>query len=277
MDIDTELRPAVITPARLRAVRLQNELVEALRATDRRIYARWGARLGRRCLFCSARRVRNLTTLMVAIGTFAVEETGLAIAAIRAKSVRSHMRDRSTLALHKSMNVSARIGRSTAAIATALYRSPAETAPQLMMLTFGFVTGSGGLDGNGGLPDVDFQFGIGHHRSPLTHSILTGIVVETLCFGFVDLVCTIADKLPADRDPVWDVLVSRGSAMVAAASVGASAGIAYHLGVDASLQPAAYHDLPFSMPIEGHQVVMGANAAAEGLDAAKRTQESETR
>ncbi|PIP00689.1 hypothetical protein CJ014_00870 [Pleomorphomonas carboxyditropha] len=172
--------------------------------------------------------------------------------------------------MHRSMSVASRIGRSTATIATALYRNPAETAPQLMMLTFGFLTGSGGLDGNGGIPDLDFQLGIGHHRSLLTHSILSGLVVETLCLGFIDLVCTIADKLPEDRDPIWDVLVSRGNALVAAASTGLSAGIAYHLGVDATLQPAAYHDLPFSMPIEGHQAVMGANAAAEGVDAMKR-------
>lgn len=270
MDIETKLRPAVISPARLRAVRLQSELVEALRATDRTIYARWGARLGRRCLFCGVRRVRNLTTLITVVGTWSVEEARLAVAAIREKSVRNHVRERTDLALHNSMRLGARIARSTTAVATALYRNPSETAPQLLALTFGFLTGSGGLDGNGGIPDLDFDLGIGHHRSPLTHSILSGIVIETLALGFIDLVCTIADKLPENRDPIWDVLVSRGSALVAAASVGASAGIAYHLGVDATLQPAAYHDMPFSMPIEAHQTIMGANAVAEGVDVAKR-------
>lgn len=270
MDIDTELRPAVITPGRLRALRLQDELVEALRKTDRRVYASWGVRLARRCVFCGLRRARNLSALIAAIGTWSVEETRLAITAIRAKAVTTHVRERSALAMHKSMTASARVARSTAAIATALYRNPAETAPQLMVLTLGFVTGSGGLDGNGGIPDLDFDLGIGHHRSLLTHSILSGILIETLCLGFVDLICTIADKLPEDRDPLWEVLVSRGNVLVAAASTGLSAGIAYHLGVDASLQPAAYHDLPFSMPIHGHQAVMGMNAAAEGVDAAFR-------
>jgi len=52
-------------------------------------------------------------------------------------------------------------------------------------------------------------------------------------------------------------------------AAGASAGIAYHLLVDAYIQPAPYHSLPLSMPIEGHQVAMAANGAAERLDAAR--------
>jgi len=55
-------------------------------------------------------------------------------------------------------------------------------------------------------------------------------------------------------------------------AAGASAGIAYHLLVDAYIQPAPYHSLPLSMPIEGHQAAMAANGAAERLDAARRFQ-----
>lgn len=46
-----------------------------------------------------------------------------------------------------------------------------------------------------------------------------------------------------------------------------SAGIAYHLLVNAFIQPGPYHDLPFSMPIEGHQAAMAASGMAEGTAA----------
>lgn len=55
-------------------------------------------------------------------------------------------------------------------------------------------------------------------------------------------------------------------------AAGASAGIAYHLSVDATLQPAAYKDLPVSMPMEAHQMLFALNAAVEGADAAKRAE-----
>jgi hypothetical protein len=55
-------------------------------------------------------------------------------------------------------------------------------------------------------------------------------------------------------------------------AVGTSSGIAYHLAVDATLQPAAYHGIPFSMPMEGHQTFMAINALTEGADAVARSQ-----
>jgi hypothetical protein len=53
------------------------------------------------------------------------------------------------------------------------------------------------------------------------------------------------------------------------AGVGVSFGVGYHLA--GLIQPAAYHDLPFPMPIELHQAVCGVNAAVEGVDATKRS------
>jgi pimeloyl-ACP methyl ester carboxylesterase len=49
---------------------------------------------------------------------------------------------------------------------------------------------------------------------------------------------------------------------------GSGFGIAYHLGIDPTLQPAAYHDLPFAASMEVHQAIIGSNAVAEGLDVA---------
>lgn len=44
----------------------------------------------------------------------------------------------------------------------------------------GFYAGSGGVDGDGGIPDLDLLAGIDAHRSILTHSILAGVVAEGL-------------------------------------------------------------------------------------------------
>ena len=52
---------------------------------------------------------------------------------------------------------------------------------------------------------------------------------------------------------------------------GASAGIAYHLGIDATIDgDGKYMDLPFSTTQEVHQAIAATNAMAEGLDAVAR-------
>ena len=48
-----------------------------------------------------------------------------------------------------------------------------------------------------------------------------------------------------------------------------SAGIAYHLLIDGTLQPGTYHGLP-PMPLAGHEALLDANAAAEALDVPKK-------
>ena len=90
--------------------------------------------------------------------------------------------------------------------------------------------------------------------------------------ALVDLAAQIHHRLPHDHDVLWDRLARVGRPFEDSASVSLSAGIAWHLLVDAGLQPAPYHDLPFSMPIEAHQAAFAANGAAEGMDAAGRAE-----
>jgi hypothetical protein len=51
-------------------------------------------------------------------------------------------------------------------------------------------------------------------------------------------------------------------------AIGTSAGLAYHLLVDALIQPAPLHGLPVEMPIEMHQTIMAASGLAEAVNAA---------
>lgn len=148
--------------------------------------------------------------------------------------------------------------------------NPKEAACRFALFCIGFQAGSGGPDGDGGIPDLDWTL-FEEHRSILTHSIVPGIVIEVIVGSFVDLVGTIHSNLPVDHDPLWDS-IRVGARELALIAHGASVGIGAHLGVDATLDGGgSYADLPFSLPQEGHQAISMGNALIEGLDGVARS------
>ncbi len=144
---------------------------------------------------------------------------------------------------------------------------PAETLPEIIGATLGFLIGSGGLDANGGLPDLDLVTGIGNHRSFLTHSILMGAAAEAVLIALDEVVLLTHQHLPPEHDPLWDSLHRQFKRTTKMAKVGVGLGLAYHLGVDGSIQVAAYKDLPVSMPMEAHQALFEVNAGVEVMHA----------
>jgi hypothetical protein len=162
----------------------------------------------------------------------------------------------------------AAIGLAGAEWLTLLKREPHETLRELVLAVMGFYIGSGGLDADGGIPDTDLLGGIGHHRSFLTHSVIAGAGIETAIVLTYATIQTLHAYLPPDHDRLWDSVLSGSADTAEALCRGVSAGIAYHLAVDASGGFTPYKDLPFSMTMDGHRIVMEANAIAEGLDAA---------
>lgn len=149
-------------------------------------------------------------------------------------------------------------------------RTPPKTAPKIMAIALGFFAGSGGLDADGGIPDSDWAFDT--HRSFLTHSIIAGSVIETSLFALADLSSTVHGRLPSPHDPFWDKVAEMRDRIGLALNQGLSAGIGYHLMVDATIQPAPYHDLPIALQMHEHQVLMGLNAVAETLDVGNKKQ-----
>lgn len=148
---------------------------------------------------------------------------------------------------------------------------PVAEGTKLMAVALVALVSSGGLDGNGGLPDLDIPLmGIGAHRSPVTHSILIGAGAETLIALLIRLTLAIHSKLPPRHDPVWDEFHSHSTELLDAVSRGISLGVAYHFLVDGLLQPGTYHDLPFHAPLEVQQAIQVANGLAEGLDGVTR-------
>ena len=150
--------------------------------------------------------------------------------------------------------------------------NPAETLPEIVGATIGFMVGSGGFDANGGLPDLDLMAGIGHHRSFLTHSILMGAAAEAVLVALDELILLTHEHLPPNHDPIWDSLESHYRRASSTAKIGVAAGIAYHLGVDGTFQVASYKDLPFSAPMEVHQAIFNINSVTEALHASRSQQ-----
>lgn len=246
--------------------KLFSELKTALATTDSKDLKAWGERSFAQLPFITARRIKNLGALVSSIVRFTGKELSNAVRAMSEGRLGAHFSNRAVAAKDGSIDIKNRVTKSVSAISSALYSDPKSNAPGVLALATGFLASSGGIDGNGGIPDSDLALGIGWHRSPFTHSIIAGVVVEGAILALVDLTGVIHDKLPPGYDPFWDKLLAAKENIAARLSEGASAGIAYHLGVDATLQPGAYHGLPIDMPMEAHQTLIAMNAAAEGID-----------
>ncbi len=253
-----------------RAARLCKELEFALSRMEREALKAWGLRCAKRLLMLAGRRVGGLAKLAVLLSRSGGGELLGLFSAYRQRRLSAHLGDRTAAAIDGTLAVGRDGMRLMVTVSRALIRDPRTTAPAVLGGLLGFSAGSGGLDGNGGIPDLDLLAGIGAHRSPLTHTIIAGIVVEGMLLAMADLSAEVHGKLPVDHDSIWDGLARIGRPLTESLAIGTSAGLAYHLLVDAVIQPAAYHDLPVTLPLEGHQSLMAANALAEGNDAATR-------
>ena len=161
-----------------------------------------------------------------------------------------------------------------------LKNNPKEAGPLLFLGVLGFFCGAGFQIGekafydiDGGVPDLDIALGdIGTHRSPLTHSIISAAIIETMVFSTVRAANIIYKYLPEGHDSFWDKIETFGEWGHAFAS-GACTGIAYHLLIDGTLDgQGTLKGMPFSMPMEGHNAFFVANAAAEAIDLDKKKQ-----
>ncbi len=250
-----------------RSRRLYDELSFAVSRTDGAVLRQWGGRSAGRLMNLGARRVGGLASLATSIGKGAWSELSNMIKAAGQSSTLEHLGNRTAAAIDGSIALGKEGAGVLSAIGRGLVSNPKETAPKVLGAFLGFYAGSGGIDGNGGIPDLDLLAGIDAHRSILTHSIVAGMVAEGALLSIADLATQIHERLPVDHDPLWDTLAKAAAPLTESLAAGTSAGIAYHLLVDAFIQPAPYKDLPFSMPIEGHQAAMAASGVAEGVAA----------
>jgi hypothetical protein len=245
-----------------------DEVKWALGRLDAKDIGTWGMALVGRVPGLIGRRITGLWKTLKSVGDFAINESCSAIKAAKDKKFLDHLRQRG----QKSWEAASGAAATSWKLAKLARSNPKQFASDALPVALGFAIGSGGLDGNGGAPDLDIAaLGIGGHRSILFHSIIAGVVIELLLLSLVDFAKIVCEKLPEnERSPVWGKILENAESLCLKAGIGASLGIAYHLGVDGLVQPAPYHGLPFSMPMEAHQAIFVTNAIAEASDAAKR-------
>ena len=258
-----------------REATLLHEFRAAIDATSRRDLQAWGGRtvdvLGR----VAVRQGKNFASLASRIGGFVSDEALGLLAALRRNDVLSHLRARGTAAAEGTQALGQDFVSLYKTFSSNLRNRPGEAAPKVVAGVLGFLVGSGGVGGDGGIPDLDFLGGVGAHRSILTHSVVSGIVVETLVLSFLDLSKTVYRNLSEEHDRFWEDLNAASDDVFAALTTGISLGIAHHLAIDATIDgDGTYKDLPVSIPAEGHQAILAANAVVEGGDAAKRALET---
>lgn len=255
----------------IREARLLREFQAAIGATSAEELKSWGGRTASVLGEVTIRRGKNFGSLVGRVWDFLTNETEGLLGAIRRGNTLPHLGTRATAAHDQALLLSRQFAALYDVLSSNLQNRPKETAPKLAAGVLGFLVGSGGVQGDGGIPDLDFLGCIGAHRSILTHSVIAGVIVETLVLGVLDLSRTVYKNLPEDHDPLWEDLNNVSGDVFAALSTGVSAGIAYHLGVDATIDgDGTYKDLPVSLPQAGHQAILGANATVEANDAAKR-------
>lgn len=157
--------------------RLHAELCTALSHVDRSELRHWALETAGRFPSGLWRRASGLGQLAWSLATGAWREGGLCVDAVSHGNIAAHAASRMGAAASAIGHGAATIraaARGYASLVGRLRTEPEETAPLLLGSFVGFLVGSGGFDGDGGLPDLDLVGGVGAHRSPVTHSFVMG-------------------------------------------------------------------------------------------------------
>ena len=250
--------------------RLQSELSYAWSQLSRNDVLAWGAASGFDFAGAATRRVKNLAHFAKSSAIFIGKEAMSGYGAWSGDRLTTHLQSRALDAVNSVRNVSRTVSDFASQFAQSFRADPKDAGVHLLTLVVTSLIVSGGPDGNGGAPDLDLMAGIDAHRSILSHSILMGAALEAGILSLLGVVKMTHSKLPAQHDELWDSLFDQAKKMTVTASMGVGIGMAYHLLVDGLVQPAPYHDLPLSMPIEAHQTLFVVNGVGEAIDIGKK-------
>ena len=262
-------------------LRLKDELLFALKATPRDQLFDWGKRIAARFLAVGVKRVTNLGSLLSSLTIGAADELVATIEAISGGRGSEHFTNRAESVAEAARQLRQRVESAFQGVSSLFQEKPDEAAIKLLSTVLGFYLGIGhgskGL-GDGGIPDLDLTFGgIGMHRSIFTHSIIAGAFVETSVLSLIELNKTVHRNLPEGHSLFWDELLNYSDVAGNSFVTGASLGIASHLGIDTTIDGfTPYKDLPISLPMGAHELLMGMNAMAEGAYGAGRLMQNQT-
>lgn len=214
-------------------------------------------------------RADSLGKTLSGVSSGLVNEVKSFASAIKNQRIKDHTKDIFFRLSHSSKDTYSTVSKTTQSIYYAIRNNPNEKLPALIAGVLGFYFGSGGLDGDGGFPDLDLALGIEDHRSLWTHSIFMGSLVEASVLTAVVLSMQLHKSLPSEHDPIWDKLNMGDWKIIEPLLVGTSAGLAYHFGIDATVDGGGTYAAIDGVPLEVHQTIMAMNAVAEGANAGK--------
>lgn len=260
-----------------RSSRLLEELQHAFRNAPRQMLIDWAQASSGRFGVALVRRLDNGKELLLdGLGGLGSEVNE----AYRAM-MDAHLVDHVMSRWGALSNASAETVRKTQAqvgdFSKSMQQDPVGVGSKMVVAALAFHFLGGGMDGDGGIPDLDIEFfGIGGHRSIFTHSIFAGAVVETGLYSLYDFLNRGHQYLPSQHDPLWDKIHAGLKGWLASAASGASAGLAYHFGIDATLHPGYFRDLPFTASSEMHQAILGASAVSEAAAGRQRSSDRDT-
>lgn len=219
----------------------------------------------------SLRRGRNLKATVSTAGNWLRKEWSAASTAYKRHKLQDHLTERTKSLAGQSVDIAQSANDIVHHYGNRLAADPRNEAPVLIAGLVGFLMGSGGVDGDGGIPDLDLLGGIGAHRSLLTHTIVAGIVAETLVRAVADLATRVHGKLPNPHDELWEFLALKDSRVIEALCTGVSLGLAYHFTVDATADAGgAYAGLKGLVSPAVDNAIQAGNTVVEGNDALKR-------
>lgn len=251
-----------------RGEKIVSELRHAYDTAPREVIATWYSNSTKRLGKVLLRRGKNLWRIGVGIVKGVHDESFSFAETVRCgESKAKHVKARISVGKKNLAEAANAVRYNAGTLYTALLANPREVGPNLLVAALAFQMVGGGLDGDGGVPDIDIDLlGIGGHRSILTHSVLSGAVIEASLFALVDIVAVTYEYLPPNCDEIWEFIYARSEQLSRTAVIGASLGIATHLAADSILQPGLYRDLPFSATQEIHSAIAGVNSSMEGVD-----------
>ena len=250
-------------------LKLNEELKYAVMKTTNKDLTALGGKIPLILIYVASRRLKNAKDIVLKMGKYFSLEGNKFYKAFLNKELKKYFNNKYKQTNENIEELNEEIIKAVKNFSKYIRKNPKTNIANFLMFILGAYLGSGGIDGDGGIPDLDLEiFGIENHRSIFTHSVIAGIIIETLILFSIIAIDMIYDKLPKEHLEIWDLIHEKKDDFLFNFTTGVSAGLAYHFTIDATIDGmGTYKDLPFSAPREVHQFIMGANAFIEGLDA----------
>lgn len=131
-----------------------------------------------------------------------------------------------------------------------------------------FYASAGGEDFEGGVPDADLNLGIGFHRHLISHSIITGFIIEFLMRAGIEILNKSHKNLPSEHHTFWDKSNNYINKHKGIAIGAMWAGISAHLLKDSGIfgyGVKPYNGIPIELSMEMHQGLFAANGTASAI------------